>query len=194
MSRGPQAGFSLAELLVSLALLAVGFSVLASLLVQNARANRGQQITLAVQANARNSLGILLPVLRSAGWDPRNFGIVPVTFDVGLTGDWIQVRADLDEDGDTDGDGEEVTVRFAGDRIEWKRASDVLAPWSTVAVDISNDADGDGAAEAMFLPDSWTNPTRIRIQITSQSSVPDPATRRVIRYTAASEILLRRIA
>jgi prepilin-type N-terminal cleavage/methylation domain-containing protein len=190
--RGAERGFTLLELLVSLSILSVGFAALATLLLQNARVNRAQQMTLAAQSNARNTLSLLLPLLRSAGWDPRNVGIVPVTFDVGHTGQEIRLRADLDEDGDTDADGEDVTVRFQSGRVEWRRTADVTAPFEIVSVDISNDANADGTAEAMFVPDSWTQPTRISVRVTSRSPAPDPTSGQFVLHTAQSDVILRR--
>ena len=45
---------------------------LASLLIQNARVNKAQQMTAEVQANARNCLSMIVQELRSAGWNPMN--------------------------------------------------------------------------------------------------------------------------
>jgi len=83
-----QKGLSLIELLVSVAILFVILTALATALIQNARVNRGQQMSLQVQSDARNCLSMVVPVLRTAGWDPLNVGIPTVV--VGGGGSQIQ--------------------------------------------------------------------------------------------------------
>ena len=100
--------------------------------------------------------------------------------------------ADLNEDGDTNDAGEDVTIRWTSDRIEWRQSSDTTQPYVILADSISNDADGDGTAETMFVADSMSNPTRITVRITARSPVPDPRTGQYIRYTVSSEVVLRK--
>ena len=57
---------------------------------------------------------------------------------------------------------------------------------------ITNDADGDGVAETMFVPDATTHPTRIMVRITARSPAPDPRSGRYIRYTVSSDVVLRK--
>ena len=187
-----EGGFTLVELLVSLALLSMVLGGVAGLLVQNSRINRAEQMSAELQSSARNCLSMIVQVLRTAGWDPRNAGFAAVTLDPSPTNtnNYIEVFADLNEDGDTSDAGEDVTIRWAVDRIEWR--TDPSQPYVTLADSISNDADGDGTAEAMFVPDSMTNPTRITVRITARSPVPDPRTGQFIRYTVSSEVVLRK--
>ena len=72
MIRGSQKGFSLVEMLVSMAVLTLALSGLASLLIQNARINKSQRMAAEIQANARNTLSMVVQKLRSAGWDPTS--------------------------------------------------------------------------------------------------------------------------
>ena len=187
-----EGGFTLVELLVSLALLSMVLGGVAGLLVQNSRINRAEQMSAELQSSARNCLSMIVQVLRTAGWDPRNAGFAAVTLDPSPTNtnNYIEVFADLNEDGDTSDAGEDVTIRWAVDRIEWR--TDPSQPYVTLADSISNDADGDGTAEAMFVPDSMTNPTRITVRITARSPVPDPRSGQFIRYTVSSEVVLRK--
>ena len=60
-----------------------------------------------------------------------------------------------------------------------------------LADNISNDANGDGTIEPMFVLDAIP-PTRITVQITAQSPVVDPNTRDFIRYTVSSDVVLRK--
>jgi prepilin-type N-terminal cleavage/methylation domain-containing protein len=190
------AGFSLVELLVSMTLLVVALTGVTQLSLESARINRAQQMTAQVQANARNSMAMVLQMMRSAGWDPINAGIPIVAWDA-VPADGIsemEIFADLDQDGATDSTDEQVLVRHVNDRILVRRSSDVLEPFTVVATHITNDEDGDGVAEPMFEPVPDPNPSavRVRVRITARSPIPDPMTQRYIRYTVRSEVALRK--
>ncbi len=189
-----QRGFSLIETLVSLAVLLLLLTALASLMVQNGKMNRSEQMTAQVQASARNCLTMIVQPLRGAGWDPVNAGIGTVVLDSDPADDVaeIEVLADLDEDGATDGVGEQVLIRHVDDRVVWRLSNDVNQPFVVLASGITNDADGDGTIEPMFVPDSLITPSRITVRITARSPAPDPVTGEFIRYTVASDVTLRK--
>ncbi len=192
--RGQDDGFSFLELLVSLALFSMAMGGLASLLIQNSQINRVDQMRVEVQSTARTCLSMIVQTLRTAGWDPRNIGFSPVVLDPSPTNstNYLEVYADLNEDGDTSDAGEDVLIRWSVNKIEWRTSSDTTQPFVTLADTITNDSDGDGVAEAMFVPDSTTNPTRILVRITAQSPAPDPRSGQYIRYTVSSEVVLRK--
>lgn len=194
MSARREAGFTLVEMMVSLSILTLAMGGVAGLLIQNSQINRREQMRAEVQDNARTCLSMIVQVLRSAGWDPRNIGMAPVVLNPNPSGltDTIEVLADLNEDGDTNDPGEDVLIRHIEDRIEWRTSSDTTQPFVTLAENISNDSDGDGVEEVMFVPDSMTAPTIITVRITARSPVVDPRTRDYIRYTVSSDVVLRR--
>jgi Tfp pilus assembly protein PilW len=183
-------------MLVSLGIFLLAMSGLATLLLQNARINKAQQMTADVQANARNTLSIVVQKLRSAGWDPWQNGIAAVTLDPDLGDDIseIEVFADLNNDGDPDDADEQVLIRHtgAGGQVEWRPDADVSTPFVTLATNISNDSDGDGVIEPMFVPDDAASPTVITVRVTAQSPSPDPTSGQFIRYTVESDVVLRR--
>lgn len=189
-----EGGFSLLEILVSLAIFSMAMGGLAGLLMQNSRINRANQMSAEVQSTARNCLSMIVQVLRTAGWDPRNAGFPPVVVDPSPTGttSYIETLADLNEDGDTSDSGEDVLIRWVGTRVEWRTSSDTSQPFVILADTISNDSDGDGVAETMFVPDATPNPTRVIVRITAQSPAPDPRSGQYIRYTVSSEVVLRK--
>jgi prepilin-type N-terminal cleavage/methylation domain-containing protein len=189
-----QSGFSLVELLVSLTLVAVIAGGLANMMIHSSRMNRSRQMTVDVHANARNCMTLIVQKLRSAGWDPMNAGVATVALDPDTSDDvsQIEVFADLDGDGLTLGDGEQVLIRHLDDRVVWRRTGNIGAPFSVLASHISNDADGDGTIEPMFVPDSTTHPTRITVRVTARSAVRDPLTREFLRYTLTSDVILRK--
>jgi prepilin-type N-terminal cleavage/methylation domain-containing protein len=195
MNARSQKGFSLIETLISLVILVLAMGGLASLLIQNARINRAQQMTADVQSNARNCLSLIVQKLRSAGWDPMSTGTVPTVLTDTDSSDGISeitVYGDIVEppDGDYDDLDEEVLIRHVGNEIVWRR--DPSSAFVVLATNITNDEDGDGVVEPMFQPDTTPNPSRVTVQITAQSPVPDPTSGEFIRYTVRSDVVLRK--
>lgn len=183
-----QRGFTVVEALISLVLLLVAVMAVAGVLVENLKINRAKQMTVDVQSQTRNCLSLIVDALRSAGWNPKDpASTQSVVVD---SGDQITVYADLNEDGTISGPGEQVVIRRNGDRIEWRQEPSAL--FQTLGVHFTNDADGDGVAEPMFVPDSATAPTKVLVRITGRSALPDRVTGAFIRYTVSSEVLLRR--
>lgn len=196
MRERAQSGFSLVEMLVSMTVLMLALGGLTSLLIQNSRINKGQRMAAETQANARNTLSMVVQKLRSAGWDPRNSGTFPaVNTDADLTDDVseIEIFADLDEDTFTNSQDEQILIRHLGssNQVVWRLSNDVSDPFDTVSANISNDADGNGTPEPMFVPNA-NPPTRITVTVTARSPAPDPTTRRFIRYTVSSDVVLRK--
>jgi type IV pilus assembly protein PilW len=193
-------GFSLIETLISLVILLLAMGGLASLLIQNAQVNKAQRMTADVQSNARNCLSMIVQKLRGAGWNPMSTSSFPVVLtDQDLSDDVseITIYSDIDDDAGTlspDGDwndtDEEVLIRHTGNQIQWRR--DPSSAFIVLATNISNDADGDGTIEPMFVPDATPNPSRITVQITAQSPAPDPTSGQFIRYTVSSDVVLRK--
>lgn len=190
-----QKGFSLVEMLVSVTVMMLALSGLATLLIQNARINKSQRMAAEVQANARNTLSMVVQRLRSAGWDPTNAGLATINLDSDTSdaNAEIEVFADLNEDGDTLDAEEQTLIRHLGasGQVVWRPTSDVNDAFIVLSGDISNDADGDGTIEPMFVHDT-TPPTRITVQITAQSPAPDPTSGEFIRYTVSSDVVLRK--
>jgi type IV pilus assembly protein PilW len=190
----PEAGFSLVEVLVALTIVGLATGAMAGMLIQNSQINRAQQMEAQTQADARQCLTMITQVVRSAGWDPLNTGIAPFVFDTTPLDapQFLEVHADLNEDGDTDDEGEEVHIRRSGEKVEWRLGDEDDYPFVTLAENIINDSDGDGVAEAMFVPDSTTNPTRVIVRITARSALPDSRSGAFYRYTLSSEVAVRK--
>lgn len=195
MNARTQKGFSLIEIMISMVILLLAMGGLASLLIQNAQVNKAQRMTADVQSNARNCLSMIVQKLRGAGWDPGSSGAIPTVLtdqDLSDNISEITVYSDLSDpyDGDYDDLDEEVLIRHTGNQIVWRR--DASSAFIVLATNISNDADGDGTIEPMFVPDVTPNPSRITVQITAQSPVPDPTSGQFIRYTVSSDVVLRK--
>jgi type II secretory pathway pseudopilin PulG len=195
MSTSRESGMSLVEFLVSVTVMLLALSGLANLLLHNARLNKSQRMATEVQANARNTLSMVVQKLRSAGWDPTNIGVGTVSLDADLSDDVseIEVFANLNEDSDIDDAYEQLLIRHTGasGQVVWRPTADPNEPFVVLARNISNDADGDGTIEPMFVPDA--NPaTVITVRITAQSPDPDPTSGQFIRYTVTSDVVLRK--
>jgi len=191
-SPGNERGFTMLEALIAVAILLMAMTAIAGMLIQCSRIGMSQRLAANTQSDARSSLALILGKLRTAGWDPMSAGLQVVQLDTNL-GDnisEIETFADLDADGDTDGLNEQVLIRHVGDRIEWRR--EASGSFEILAIGVSNDSDGNGAPEPMFVPDSTTNPTRVVVQITAESPELDPVTRAPIRFTVASEVVFRK--
>jgi prepilin-type N-terminal cleavage/methylation domain-containing protein len=194
-ARHRERGFSLVELMISVVVLLVVMATLFAMLVHNSKVNKSRKLMMDVQANARSTLSVVVQKLRSAGWDPLNTGTIPVlTLDPDLTDDvsQIEIYADVDKDGTTDGTKEQILIRHQNGRVEWRPTNDVSLPFTVMAANISNDADGDGTIEPMFVPDSYGDPTRVTVRVTARSPMPDPLTGEAYRYTVSSDVVLRK--
>jgi Tfp pilus assembly protein PilW len=189
---GNERGFTILEALIASAILLSAMAAIGGMLLQSSRWGRSQQLAASSRSDAQSCLMMILAKLRTAGWDPMSAGIQVVQLDTNL-GDnisEIETFADLDADGDTDGVNEQVLIRHVGDIIEWRRSAS--GSFETLAVGISNDSDGDGTPEPMFVPDSTTDPTRVVVQITAESPEPDPVTQAPMRFTVSSEVVFRK--
>jgi type II secretory pathway pseudopilin PulG len=186
-----QAGFGLLEALVSIAILSVILTIMATLLIENSKVAKAQRLQAQAQASARSTLSLLTQKLRLAGWDPSGAGITGVALDSDPTDsiDYIDLFADLNADGDVNDAGESITIRHVGDRVEWRETSS--DPFEIIGVGVSNDADGDGVTEPMFTADTSPDPTRITVQITASSAALDPKTGEPVRFTISSDVTLR---
>jgi hypothetical protein len=98
----------------------------------------------------------------------------------------------VDGDGTTDQAKEQMLIRHQNGRVEWRSTNNVSAPFTIMAANISNDADGDGNIEPMFVPDSYSDPTRVTVQVTAEAPMPDPLSGEAIRYTVSSDVVLRK--
>lgn len=194
MSGRREAGFTLVEGMVSLALLAVSMAILGSILVGSMRANRMQRTQAELQESARTAMSIITQALRTAGWNPRQVSGISklVPNPSGSTAvNEVTINADLNGDGTLNGTDEVIDIRHSTDRIEWRRPLVSGANYETLAVDITNDADGDGTAEPMFTLSSASSPRTVTVRITAQSQMRDLQSGEFQRYVVRSTVDLR---
>jgi len=191
-------GFSLVEFLLSTMILLVVASAVFAMLSQTQRAASYQAEVQAVMDNARTAMDTVERVIRQAGNDPRQTGVVGLE----ITGSTrLRVRADLTgsaassgnpDKGDPDGDigdaGEDVEIRYnATDR------SIELAPGGGTGQAIANYIsafsmqyfDANGAATNV-----GANVRKVRVTLTASSTLRDPQTRQIFGMQQSSDIQL----
>ena len=189
--RKNERGFSALEMLVATTVLLAAMGGLAGVLIQNSRMSKQQQMQARVQADARNTLSLIVQQTRSAGWNP----IGTIDFDAATVDNSgtnstseMTIRADLNDDGDIDDEGEQLLIRHRDNLIEWRTSPS--GDFETVATNVDNDSDGDGIIEPMFVADA-DPPTRITITVTARSEQKTLLKQEYLRYTVTSDVVLR---
>ncbi len=189
MNTSSEHGFTLLETLVSVAVFSVVATMVASSVLDGAKLTKAQQMTITAQSDARNCVSLIEQAIRTAGWDPRNSGFAGIQLQSPAlaANNWIEVFADLDEDGATTSIGEDVTIRLNGTTLEWKKST--AGSFEILSPNITND--GGGVAELMFIPDSVVSPKRITVKVTARSPARDPRSGQYIRATVSTDVVLR---
>ena len=112
-----QSGFTMIELLISMAIGLVIVTALTSTFVtQRQSYDIQQQITAAVQT-ARAAMDMMSRELRLAGYDPADVGIVGIPY----SADQLRVLADLDGDGLTTGSNEDIIYKYDSEYMKITR-------------------------------------------------------------------------
>lgn len=117
-----RAGFTLAELLVSMTMLTVVMGSVVSVMMQVQRDYSRQKSRDESMIAVRSAELLVSRVLRTAGADPTNVGITGIVAQPNGNGS-IRVRADFNPaDGDTSDDLEDVTIDLVGTgmRVKWR--------------------------------------------------------------------------
>lgn len=103
-------GFTLIELLVSMG---VGLSILAAVTTTSislSRTYNAQQQLNEMQQNARAAMDLITREVKMAGYDPTGESFDGIPYDSSQ----LQIRADLNGDGDINDGKEDITYTFAG--------------------------------------------------------------------------------
>lgn len=190
-------GFSLVEFLLSTMILLVVASAVFAMLSQTQRAASYQAEVQAVMDNARTAMDTVERVIRQAGNDPHQTGIVGLEV---TSSTRLRVRADLTgsagsgnpDKGDPDGDigdaGEDVEIRYnATDR------SVELAPNAGTGQAIANHIsafsmqcfDANGSATNV-----GANARKVRVTLTASSTLRDPQTQQIFGMQQSCDIQL----
>ncbi len=113
-------GFTLVELLVAMAMGLVVLGAVLNIFIHQNQTNAVQQEVVYAQQNVRSAMDLMARDIRSAGYDPAYppSGLVAVP---AATSTSIQIRADLNGDGDTSDTSEDVTYALLVDDTDASR-------------------------------------------------------------------------
>lgn len=132
-SRAPgRAGFTLAELLVSMTMLTVVMGSVVSVMMQVQRDYSRQKTRDESMTAVRNAELLMSRVFRTAGADPTTVGVTGIVAQPNGAGS-VRIRADFNPaDGDTNDQLEDVTIDLQGQemRVKWHGAG---APFTLVS-------------------------------------------------------------
>ncbi len=186
-------GFSIVEMLIAVA---IGLIVLAGLVVVFVSQKKAYDVQAQVtemHQNARAALDMISRDVAVAGYDPTSYGVVGIPYHA----DRLQLRADLNGNGDTNDANEDVTYELTGTVINRTSGGNTVAFLENI-----ENKDNLGFKIRYLKADgsevnSAADEDKIRkidIQLTVRTSRPDPSFADNNGYrtrTLRSEVILR---
>jgi type IV pilus assembly protein PilW len=112
-----QAGFTLVEALVVLAMVSLVFGTIYDVFATLNRSYTSENVKANLQQTGRIALEFMAQDIRLAGLDPLGTATAGI---VEIAADHIRFTADLNYDGDTGDPSEDITYRFTGHEITQK--------------------------------------------------------------------------
>lgn len=160
-------GFTLIELLISMALALIVITSLSSAFISQRKTYAVQEQITAMTQDARAALDMISREVRMAGYDPTGASIVGIPY----SATQLEVRADLNGDGDTSDTHEDITYTYDSTNKQIDRNTGGGA--QPFAENIQS------FAFEYYKTDGTTTTTdadirQIDITITSRTSKPDP--------------------
>jgi type IV pilus assembly protein PilW len=178
---GREIGFTLIEVLISMAVGAIVLTALVStLLIQSASYDMQAQVCEMTQ-NARAAMDMMTREIRMAGYDPMVVGFNGIPYDTIR----LQIVADLNGDGSVSGAHEDITYTYDDknhqiDRNTGGGAQPFAENIQTFTFDYL-DRNGAGAAATADI-------RQIQVTITARTAKQDPNTGQYRTYTLTSMI------
>ena len=125
-------GFSLIELIVSIAISGIALSAVTTTFVSQSQSYDVQEQIVEMQQNARAAMDIITREVRMAGFDPTGAGFTGVHYHSG----YIHIRADLNGDGDKDDTNEDLRYRYDSTNKLIERDDDDWNNWTLLVENI----------------------------------------------------------
>jgi len=179
-----QAGFSLTELLIVMAVSVILLAGMASFFSSQARTTTMQVLTVDTVHRARTALASMTKEIRMAGY--RSSGTAFTGISQATAGS-IRILADLNQDGSISGSDEDVTYTFNGDNKSISRNGSVLAEHieSLTLTYTMNDG------STTQMPADLSGIRKVRMTLIVRSSAIDPLTADYKRLELTSDITPR---
>lgn len=186
-------GFTLVELMVTVAIAGIVTAVLGTTYVMQQRSATAQEQVVEMQQNIRAGLAMLERDIRMAGFDPTHAVTGPKDFIV-ATNNTVRITQDLNQDGDVDDAGEDVTYSLyvASDGIRKLGRNDNTGGSGNQAV-----AENIDALEFYYTMDDGTQTTApvslsairsVQVSLLARAGRPDQDFTNTMTYTPASGI------
>jgi len=164
-------GFTLIELLIAMALALIIIGALSSAFVIQRKAYDTQEQISEMNQSARAALGMMSGEIKMAGYNPSGATFVPVPYNASQ----LQIRADLNGDGDTLDTDEDITYIYDSTNKKITRTTggatdDLVENIQSFTFIYLQD---DGVTQVTASADEG-NIREIRITITARTAEPDP--------------------
>ena len=104
LSKNKETGFTLVELLIAMTIGLIILAALSSTFLMQRKAYDVQEQIVEMVQTARAAMDMMTREIRMAGYDPTGAGFDGIIYNAGQ----LQIRADLDGDGNTDGSNEDI--------------------------------------------------------------------------------------
>jgi len=167
MHKANDSGLTLIETLVALAVFSAIISVVAVTFTTQRKSYGIQQQITEMTQTARSAMDMMTREIRMAGYDPSGSGFSGLS----LSSNAIQVLSDLNGDGDTADENEDIAYSYDAANLEINRVSggaSVLLADSIQGFSFTcYKADGSETTDAGSV-------RKIRIEMTARTSKPDP--------------------
>ena len=168
LSNNKEQGFTVLELLVSVAIGALLLGITLSMFNVQRKTLSTQEQRSEMQQTIRSAMDIMVRDIRMAGFDPNAAGFTRISIDPANDGT-ITVYADISQDSDTNDSGETVTYFYDAPQRQIERNS-AGNPIAENIEDLSFDYLDSNGIETTTI----SNIRQIRITITGRTEKADP--------------------
>ncbi len=178
-----QAGFTLVELMIVIAVSMILLAGMSSIFVSQAKTTSMQVMTVDTVHRARTALALMTREIRMAGYRTPGSTLVGISQ---AAADTLRVLADLNQDGVISGTDEDVTFRFDSANKAITRNGSVLANAESMSLSyMMNDGSSTQA------PANLSSIRKVTLTLIVRSSTIEPLTGDYKRFELKSDITPR---
>jgi type IV pilus assembly protein PilW len=184
--RSKSGGFTLVELLAGILISGIVLTGIYSVFISQERAFSAQERVAEMNQNIRAAMDLMTREIRLAGYKTSTATVTGVATAQPST---IQVLADLNQDGDTLDDKEDITYSYnAGTLQIWRNSASFPIAENITSLSFTyRDANNNVTA-------TLANIRKVTISITARTAYPDPATGQYRTITLKSDVTPRNLA